>query len=69
MKNNPPQDGTPILALFNSYPYKVMAMWCGASSAWCAAVPHCGMYQGEMNDHYFENEHFAEDDIRYWEAV
>ena len=64
-----PKDGTPILAVFESYPYRVMAVWCGASGKWCAAVPQVGMYEGELNDWYFENEYFAHDDLKVWADI
>ena len=31
-----PKDGTQILAAFTTYPFPVMAVWCGASGTWCA---------------------------------
>lgn len=64
-----PKDGTQILAVFTSYPFPVMAIWCGASGTWCAAVPQVDFYEGEMNDWYFENEHFPAEDLKVWENV
>lgn len=61
-----PKDGTQILAVFESHPFPVMAVWCGASGTWCAAVPQVDMYQGELNDWYFENEHFPADQLKAW---
>ena len=34
-----PKDGTQIIAVFESLPFPVMAVWCGAAGMWCAAVP------------------------------
>lgn len=64
-----PKDGTQILAAFETYPFPVMAVWCGASGTWCAAVPQVEMYGGELNDWYFENEHFPEDQLKVWGDV
>ena len=46
-----------------------MAVWCGASGKWCAAVPQVGMYEGELNDWYFENEYFEHDDLKVWADI
>ena len=64
-----PKDGTQILAVFESCPFPVMAIWCGAFGTWCAAVPQVDMYQGELNDWYFENEHFPADQLNAWRDV
>ena len=61
-----PKNGTLIIATFKSVPCPVMAMWCGASEAWCAAIPQVDMYLGELNDWYFENEHFPDECLTGW---
>ena len=64
-----PRDGTQILAVFTSYPFPVMAIWCGASGTWCAAVPQVDICEGKMDDWYFENEHFPAEHLKVWDDV
>lgn len=64
-----PKDGTQVLAAFEAFPFPVMAVWCGASGMWCAAVPQVDQYQGELNDWYFENEHFPAVQLTVWADV
>jgi hypothetical protein len=64
-----PKDGSQILAIFETYPFAVMAVWSGASESWCAAVPQVDQYQGELNDWYFENEYFKADQLKVWGDV
>ena len=64
-----PKDGTQILAVFETYPFPVMAVWSAPSGTWCAAVPQVDMYQGELHDWYFENEHFPAEQLKVWGDV
>jgi len=64
-----PKDGTQILAIFTAYPSPIMAVWCGASGMWCAAVPQVDVYKGEMNDWSFDNEYFPAEALKVWVDV
>jgi hypothetical protein len=64
--NKAPKDGTCILGKFESYPYPTVASWNGVNKDWVVAELNVGMYEGEHNDTYFENEHYKEEDLIEW---
>ena len=62
--NTAPKEG-PFLADFG-YPWLQMAMWNEPSLKWVVADVQVGLYHGEWNDTYFENEMHPEKDILGW---
>ncbi len=61
-----PRDGTQIIATFKTGTSPMIAIYSGASKAWCAAVRQVDLYEGNLNDWYFENEYFNEEDLIAW---
>jgi hypothetical protein len=68
-KKPPQQPGEMIIAQFKRYPFPLVAMWNGASQEWIAAAPQAGMFNGKWNDHYFENETFALEELESWRPI
>jgi len=64
-----PKDGTLILAAFSQIPQPTVAMWNAPNGEWVAAVATVDTYHGECNDTSFENEYFADSDLKVWAEV
>lgn len=64
-----PKDGTCILGKFDSYPFVTITSWNGADKKWVVAELNIGMYEGEYNDTYFENEHYDDSSLIGWERL
>ena len=65
-KNCPaPKDGTLFLADINM-PWPLPCVYSPACEKFIVATPQCGLYEGEWNDWYFENEDYREKEIRRW---
>ena len=60
-----PKDGNVFLANVG-YPWPVVCSWNGASEKWVYADFQCGMYEGEWNDTYFENDWTYESSLIAW---
>jgi hypothetical protein len=56
----------PFLAFFKSWPTCVTVSWDGADCQWTAAILQTGLYHGEWNNNYFENEQFEIKDMIKW---
>jgi hypothetical protein len=63
--NTAPKDGTAFLANMG-WPYLVVCMWSGSDQRWVCANPQIGLYDGEWDDAYFENEWEKESALRGW---
>jgi hypothetical protein len=63
--NTAPKDGTAFLANMG-WPYLVVCMWSGSDQRWVYANPQIGVYDGEWDDAYFENEWEKESALRGW---
>lgn len=63
-----PKDGNVFLANIG-YPWPVVCSWNGTSEKWAYADSQCGMYQGEWNDRYFENDWACESSLIAWQPL
>ena len=50
---DPPKDRA-IIAIVEDYPWPTVVTWNGASKKWAYADTQCGMFEGKLNDFYFE---------------
>ena len=55
-----------FLAFFNNWPFCTTVNWCGPSKNWVAAIFQLGLFEGNWDDAYFENEHFETKDMIKW---
>jgi hypothetical protein len=63
-----PRDGKQFLAVFKPG-VRHVAAWNMPDGKWCAAVLNVGIYKGVWHDTYFENEHFAEEELTAWAEI
>lgn len=64
-KLNPPKDRV-FLVLTKQYPWTTICHWNGADEKFNYVNLQAGIYEGEQNDYYFENESCEEEDILAW---
>ena len=60
-----PKDGTIFLANIG-LPWYVMCCWNGALKKWSFVSPQTGMFQGKLDDTYFETEWDKETALITW---
>ena len=60
------KDGTQIIARFKDYPIRLVTMWNGCQNQWVVAIPQVDFYHGRLDDQYFENEYFDDDQMIDW---